>query len=54
MRCYWAREFGVPAFAVEGCGSYGAGLARFLELGVLLFGSVSGHVAGIGVVVRVI
>ena len=29
----WAREFGVPAFAVEGCGSYGAGLARFLELG---------------------
>jgi transposase len=22
----------VPAFAVEGCGSYGAGLARFLEL----------------------
>jgi transposase len=28
----WARELGVPAFAVEGCGSYGAGLARFLEL----------------------
>src|SRR6266540_1403321 len=28
----WARGLGVPAFAVEGCGSYGAGLARFLEL----------------------
>ena|ERR1700680_1038485 len=28
----WAQELGVPAFAVEGCGSYGAGLARFLEL----------------------
>src|SRR5713101_6319173 len=28
----WARGFGVPAFAVEGCGSYGAGLTRFLEL----------------------
>jgi transposase len=28
----WARDLGVPAFAVEGCGSYGAGLARFLEL----------------------
>jgi transposase len=28
----WARELGVPALAVEGCGSYGAGLARFLEL----------------------
>jgi transposase len=27
----WARELGVPAFAVEGAGSYGAGLARFLE-----------------------
>src|SRR5215216_6456745 len=27
----WALELGVPAFAVEGCGSYGAGLVRFLE-----------------------
>ena len=27
----WARELGVPAFAVEGTGSYGAGLVRFLE-----------------------
>src|ERR671918_1142932 len=28
---FWARELGVPAFAVEGTGSYGAGLVRFLE-----------------------
>ncbi len=28
----WALELGVPAFAVEGCGSYGAGLVRLLEL----------------------
>jgi transposase len=27
----WAQELGVPAFAVEGAGSYGAGLVRFLE-----------------------
>ena len=27
----WARELGEPAFAVEGTGSYGAGLVRFLE-----------------------
>ncbi|MGH3085371.1 MAG: IS110 family transposase [Gaiellaceae bacterium] len=27
----WALELGVPAFAVEGAGSYGAGLVRFLE-----------------------
>jgi transposase len=27
----WARELGVPAFAIEGTGSYGAGLVRFLE-----------------------
>ena len=27
----WARELGVPAFAIEGAGSYGAGLVRFLE-----------------------
>src|SRR5260370_27462869 len=27
----WALELGVPAFAVEGCGSYGAGLVRYLE-----------------------
>jgi transposase len=29
----WAQELGVPAFAIEGTGSYGAGLARFLEQG---------------------
>jgi transposase len=27
----WAQRLGEPAFAVEGCGSYGAGLARFLS-----------------------
>jgi transposase len=27
----WAQELGVPAFAVEGAGSYGAGLVRFLQ-----------------------
>src|SRR2546428_12585116 len=27
----WAHEFGEPAFALEGAGSYGAGLARFLQ-----------------------
>src|SRR5262245_35891228 len=27
----WTQELGAPAFAVEGTGSYGAGLARFLE-----------------------
>jgi transposase len=27
----WAQELGVPAFAVEGTGSYGAGLVRFLK-----------------------
>jgi transposase len=27
----WALELGLPAFAVEGCGSSGAGLVRFLE-----------------------
>lgn len=26
----WARGLGEPAFGIEGCGSYGAGLARFL------------------------
>jgi transposase len=26
----WAQELGEPAFAIEGTGSYGAGLARFL------------------------
>jgi len=26
----WAQELGEPAFAIEGCGSYGSGLARFL------------------------
>jgi transposase len=30
-RCLvWARSLGEPAFAIEGCGSYGAGLAGFL------------------------
>jgi transposase len=34
----WAQELGVPAFAIEGRGSYGAGLARFLErAGVSVF-----------------
>ena len=34
----WARELGLPAFAVEGTGSYGAGLVRFLErAGVSVF-----------------
>jgi transposase len=28
---FWAQELGTPAFAVEGTGSYGAGLVRFLE-----------------------
>jgi transposase len=28
---FWAQELGLPAFAVEGRGSYGAGLVRFLE-----------------------
>jgi transposase len=27
----WAHELGEPAFALEGAGSYGAGLARFLQ-----------------------
>src|SRR6266851_511189 len=27
----WASELGVPAFAIEGCGSYGAGLVRLLQ-----------------------
>ena len=27
----WAQELGQPAFAIEGTGSYGAGLARFLQ-----------------------
>lgn len=27
----WALELGAPAFAIEGLGSYGAGLARFLQ-----------------------
>jgi transposase len=27
----WAHELGEPAFALEGTGSYGAGLARFLQ-----------------------
>jgi transposase len=27
----WSQELGVPAFAIEGTGSYGAGLVRFLE-----------------------
>jgi transposase len=27
----WAQELGVPAFAIEGTGSYGVGLVRYLE-----------------------
>jgi transposase len=27
----WAQELGAPAFAIEGTGSYGAGLVRFLK-----------------------
>ena len=27
----WAQELGEPAFVLEGAGSYGAGLARFLQ-----------------------
>jgi transposase len=26
----WAHRLGQPVFGIEGCGSYGAGLARFL------------------------
>ena len=34
----WARGLGQPAFGIEGCGSYGAGLVRFLEgRGVLVY-----------------
>src|SRR5918996_6662629 len=34
----WARELGVPTFAIEGAGCYGAGLVRFLErAGVTVF-----------------
>jgi transposase len=34
----WAEELGLPAFAVEGAGSYGAGLVRFLAgAGVSVF-----------------
>ena len=34
----WAMELGVPVFAIEGTGSYGAGLARFLaSAGVEVF-----------------
>jgi transposase len=32
----WARGLGVPAFAIEGAGSYGVGLARFLAAAGLL------------------
>lgn len=28
----WAHSLGEPAFGIEGCGSYGAGLARFLAI----------------------
>ena len=31
QRWQWAQALGEPAFAIEGCGSYGAGLARFLQ-----------------------
>ena len=34
----WAQELGRPAFAIEGCGSYGAGLADFLAAaGIAVF-----------------
>jgi transposase len=34
----WAIELGRPVFGIEGCGSYGAGLARFLEAeGMLVY-----------------
>jgi transposase len=34
----WARSLGEPAFGIEGCGSYGAGLTRFLaDHGVPVF-----------------
>ncbi len=34
----WAQELGQPAFAIEGCGSYGAGLADFLAAaGIAVF-----------------
>jgi transposase len=34
----WARGLGEPALGIEGCGSYGAGLARFLaDLGEAVF-----------------
>jgi transposase len=34
----WAQELGVPAFSVEGTGSYGAGLARFLaRAGIVVY-----------------
>jgi transposase len=34
----WAQQLGRPAFAVEGCGSYGAGLADFLAVaGIAVF-----------------
>src|SRR5262245_15348801 len=34
----WASGFGLPAFAVEGTGSYGAGLTRLLlAAGVVVF-----------------
>jgi transposase len=36
----WAQQLGEPAFAVEGAGSYGAGLARFLAAaGALVYAS---------------
>lgn len=36
----WAQTLGEPAFAVEGCGSYGAGLARVLiAAGMLVYES---------------
>jgi transposase len=34
----WAQELGAPAFAIEGTGSYGAGLVRFLRrAGVVVY-----------------
>jgi transposase len=48
----WALELGSPVFAVEGAGSYGAGLVRFLERAGSPSGSASGHAARSAVVAR--
>ena len=49
----WAALLGEPAFAVEGCGSYGAGLARFLAVDRTIWcGSASGPAAAIASAAR--